>query len=279
MKNLTKILLLILLACSANYLFAQQTKSQVLDNFYEKQIYKEKEIIPYDHIREADVFWSHRIWRTIDVKEKMNLPFIYPKQNPPQMFIDILMEAAIAGEITVYSTLDDEFTTPMTPDEVKAIGARVDTLTVTDPETLEESTKIVPQVLDRKTIKKINLKEDWFFDEETSTFQVRILGISPVRDRMDDQGNILGPEPLFWAYYPQLRPVLIRWESFNILNDAVKMTWEDIFEMRLFASSIIKESNVYDRRIQDYATGIDALLEAEKIKNDMFLFEHDQWNF
>jgi hypothetical protein len=36
---------------------------------------------------------------------------------------------------------------------------------------------------------------------------------------------------------------------------------------------------VYDRRIQDYKTGIDALLEADKIKDGMFHFEHDLWEY
>lgn len=47
----------------------------------------------------------------------------------------------------------------------------------------------------------------------------------------------------------------------------------------MFHSYIIKESNVYDRYINAYATGIDALLESERIKNDIFIFEHDLWEF
>jgi len=49
--------------------------------------------------------------------------------------------------------------------------------------------------------------------------------------------------------------------------------------MRKFSSYIFKESNVFDRRIQDYATGIDLLLEGEKIKADIFNKEHDMWTY
>jgi hypothetical protein len=52
-----------------------------------------------------------------------------------------------------------------------------------------------------------------------------------------------------------------------------------LFEARLFESYIYKESNVYDRGIQEYATGMDALLESDKIKYEMFNYEHDLWNY
>jgi hypothetical protein len=47
----------------------------------------------------------------------------------------------------------------------------------------------------------------------------------------------------------------------------------------MFASYIYKEDNVYDRQISDYAIGLDALLEAERIRNQMFLWETDLWEY
>ena len=41
----------------------------------------------------------------------------------------------------------------------------------------------------------------------------------------------------------------------------------------------LKESNVYDRRVMDYKAGIDILYEAEKIKYEIFNFEHDLWSY
>ena len=51
------------------------------------------------------------------------------------------------------------------------------------------------------------------------------------------------------------------------------------FWKRQFASSVKKESNVYDRNIENYSKGIDALLESDRIKGDIFRFEHDLWQF
>ena len=49
--------------------------------------------------------------------------------------------------------------------------------------------------------------------------------------------------------------------------------------MRYFASFIYKESNVYDRKIEDYLTGTDLLMESERIKSDIFNWEHDLWQY
>ena len=109
--------------------------------------------------------------------------------------------------------------------------------------------------------------------------QVRILGIAPLRDIEDDAGNFLYEQPMFWVYYPEARNVLARERVFNYGNDASPITWEDLLEMRAFASYIFKESNVYDRRLQSYLTGVDLLLEADKIKQQIFNFEHDLWSY
>jgi gliding motility associated protien GldN len=246
-----------------------------LDGVYERKIIVETPPLKYDNIREADVFWEKRIWRVLDVREKMNKPFVYP-EDP---FINIMLSAAKEEKITLYSTIDDKFSEALDPNEASTIGVSVDTIITFDPETFEEQLKVVRNELNWEDIKRFRIKEVWFFDEETSTMQVRILGIAPLREVYDDQGNFKYEQPMFWAYYPELRDVLARKAAFNPLNDATRMSWEDIFEMRYFSSYIYKESNVYDRRIQDYLSGVDILLEADKIKNEIFNFEHDLWSF
>lgn len=249
--------------------------NQPLDDIVEKRTTVEKRVLPYDHVREADIFWEKRIWRVIDIREKMNQPFAYPERP----FFSILMDAAVNGEITVYNTEDDKFTNPLTPSEVASIGASVDTVITFDPETYEERIQVVHNDLNPEDVKRFRIKEVWFFDKETSTMQVRILGIAPLLDVLDDQGNFRYEKPMFWVYYPEAREILAKERVFNIGNDASPMTWEDLMEIRYFSSYIYKESNVRDRRLQDYLSGVDLLLEAEKIKQEIFNFEHDLWSY
>ncbi|HRU61078.1 MAG TPA: gliding motility protein GldN, partial [Bacteroidia bacterium] len=80
-------------------------------------------------------------------------------------------------------------------------------------------------------------------------------------------------------YYPEARKLFANAEVFNRSNDAERRSFDDIFQKRLFASYIYKESNVYDRRIDDYKQGMNALLESERIKTEITNMEHDMWEF
>jgi gliding motility associated protien GldN len=255
-------------------LFAQEP----LDDAYPKTTTLEKEVIPYDYIREADVFWQKRIWRIIDVREKMNLPFAYPK-NP---LIQIIHTAAENGDIAVYdpSAPDaDQFKQVLSKEAVKKIGSRVDTVWVLNPITLLDTQVVESTQLNWDKIVKYRIKEDWIFNQKTSTMVVRIIGIAPIMEDYDASGNYRGDMTMYWVYYPDLRPILGKHEVFNPKNDAVRISWDDLFESRMFQSHIYKESNVYDRNIQEYATGKDALLESDRIEHELQTFEHDLWNY
>ncbi len=286
MKFAFRLFGLVFMLTLCNVTFAQQPENiltessdpnegRPLDDIVGKRLTGDKRLLPYDHVREADIFWEKRIWRVIDIREKMNLPFAYPERP----FFSILMDAATGGEITVYSTEDDKFSSKLTPDEVASMGATIDTVITFDPETYEEQIQVVRNDINPEDVKRFRMKEVWFFDEETSTLQVRILGIAPLIDKNDENGNFLYEKPMFWVYYPEAREILSREQVFNAGNDASPITWEDLMEMRFFSSYIFKESNVRDRRIQDYLTGIDLLLEADKIKQEIFNFEHDLWSY
>jgi len=246
-----------------------------LDDVVKRTIITEKRVLPYEDVREADLFWEKRIWRVIDVREKMNLPFAYPERP----FFTILTEAAIAGEIKVYSTEDDKFSSQLTPDEVSSQLSRLDTVIDMDEDTYEEITEVVRNDIDPSDVKRFRIKEMWYFDKESSVMKVRILGISPMIDVLDDNGNFKYERPMFWVYYPDVREVLARERVFNVGNDASPVTWDDLLEMRYFSSYIYKESNVQDQRLEDYLSGVDLLLEGEKIKSEIFNFEHDLWSY
>lgn len=247
-----------------------------VDDIVPKRMIFENRVLPYEPIREADIPWEKRMWRIIDVREKLNLSFSYPEKP----FFSILSEAAGTGEIKVFT--DEKFREMLTPDEVMAKLVATDTNIVYDPETYEEEVVISTTPVNPEDIKRFRIKEIWFFDEESSTMKVRILGIAPIKDVYDDgTGEFKYELPLFWIYYPEIRDELARHRVFNEENDAAPMTWFDLFEMRRFASYIYKQSNVLDLRLKDIYVdnGIDRLLESQKIKAELFNWEHDLWSY
>lgn len=247
-----------------------------VNDIVEKRTKTERRILPYENVREADILWQKRIWRVLDVREKINLPF----SNPERPLINILMDAANENKIQLYSPIDDKFTTPLTEEERGAIAGSIDTVPVVDPETYEVSYELVPRELNPDDVRRYRLQEVWFFDRESSTMKVRILGIAPLMDETDEDGNFLYERVMFWVYYPGARQVLANENAFTAANDAANRSWEDVFEARFFNSYIVKQSNVTDRRIEDYKTdGRERLLEAERIKQEIFNFEHDLWSY
>ena len=258
--------------------FSAFAQDDITDMPWEQRDRRTAKPLDYEYVREADVMWSKKIWRTIDVRQKLNLPFAYP-QRP---LIQILHEAAIAGRITAYDpAVDnaDQFKKALTPAQVAAIGVKNDSIEVVNAQTLDSKMEAISNPLTWDRITKYKIKEVWFFDTKTSSMQVRILGIAPVMEDRDASGNYRGDMTMYWLYYPDLRDMLAKEEAFNPGNDQRSLSWDDVFVSRMFESYIYKESNVYDRAIAEYATGKDAQLESDRIKQNMFEYEHDLWDY
>lgn len=249
---------------------------QPLDDITTREVIADRPVLAYQPIREADILWEKRIWRVIDTREKMNLPFVAPESS----LFQILEEAALSGELNVYSTEDDKFSKRLKPGDVRAMLFKKDTIAVIDSDPLLETLTVVENETNWEEVKRFRLKEAWFFDAKTSTLRTRILGIAPVIDVRDDEGNFRFEKPLFWVYYPEARQVLAKHKAImNSDNLSANISWEDLFEKRFFASYITKENNVQDLRLQDMYTGLDLLMASDKIKNEIFNREHDLWSY
>src|SRR6185295_5897089 len=193
-----KILLAIICIASSIGAYAQQN---VLDGVYVKEHTLTRRVVPYPYLREADVMWSKRIWRVIDLKEKINLPLSYPLSKSirdRKNLIDVIMDAIEEGTLTAYSPYgangqnDDEFTLPMTQDELKKVGgAGIDTVQITDPNPpYNTKDSVIKREFSRDNIIAYRLKEDWFFDKQRSVIEPRIIGIAPLYYARDKKGSV-----------------------------------------------------------------------------------------
>jgi len=268
----------------------KNSDAQVLDGIYVKENVPARKSIPYKFLRESDVMWSKRIWRVIDLNEKINQPLYYPttRIGDRMSLVDLLIWGIETEGLTAYGISDDRFTQPIGKPQIdEAFGAGDKIVTYTD-ENGNEVEKTIAKEVNTSEVKQLILKEDWFFDREYSTMDVRIIGLCPVRfyikedesgggDTGDAETRI---QPAFWVYFPEARRILANHEVFNEFNDAERKTFDDIFFKRKFNSFISKETNVHDdRAISDYTLGLESLLEGERIKKDMVDYEQDLWNY
>ena len=224
------------------------------DAAIERNLVKDRQPLAYEHIREDDAVYRQRVWREIDTREKMNLPFRYAadEDNGNQRFISILLLAIKNREITAFDAVDDRFTSPLTPAKVmETFAGGVDTVPVYDMQGNISRYEVRTREFDPDSIYQFRMKEEWVFDKESSRMFVRILGIAPVKPQYTSSGIFVGMIPMFWVYYPDCRPLLSKYEAFNGKNFGARMTWEELFENRMFSSYITKSTmdNPYDRRL------------------------------
>jgi len=282
MKKILLILTSILIvAASGNLLNAQ-----VIDGAYTKRTTVDRKPAPLPVVRESDAVWSKTVWRMIDLREKPNQHFYYPTreiQGRSNLF-NILLKGVEGKTITAFdaTTADAEFDKPIYYNEVKLqFGDSIKSIKVTDIVTGDSRDSIVAADIPTQEVKLIEVKEVWYFDKQKSTMQVRILGICPIRlYKKDPKDSTYVRKRLFWVYYPEIRPLLARNESLNPFNGARSLSFDDLFLTRKFDGYIVKEENTYNNRsIEQYSAGENAFLESERIKNSIFNYEQDLWEY
>lgn len=253
-----------------------------LDGYYKKTNILSARVTPYANLRESDVVYAKRVWREIDLREKMNQYMGSPKQR----LVDIFMAAIADGELTAYDATPtkedpdgDSFSKPLKPEEAKNKMADSVLIDKFDKKTGDKiGSSMQAGEFNPDSVVKFRVKEDWVFDKQRSVFEPRIIGIAPLI-RQKVAGMNFDYQPAFWIYFPAARQVLATKEAYNKLNDATGLSFDDVFMKRLFTSYIVKESNDRDERIKDYAVGIDRLYESEKVKKSLMDWELNLWQY
>lgn len=248
------------------------------DFTYERLSIRERKPVPYPSQREADVMYARRIVRVLDTKEKQNLACRWPK-NP---LAKVIFEAADRGELTAYET--DSLTDFFRPDTVIDRLSEKEVIQVPDRVYIGEfvDSVVVNKFDYENDVVRYQIIEDWIFDKQRGMFYPRIIAFSPLYI-LRAGGQNLGEFPAFYTSWNELRGILINEEIFNRHNDAARLSYYDWFELRLFSSYIAKEPNVFDLDFNEYETLKDnplaQLLESERVKDELFNWEHDLWQY
>jgi gliding motility associated protien GldN len=287
MKNFVLASLLFLLL-GANTSFAQG----VYDDFiYSRNSVVERKVVEWPYLRHADVMFSKRVWRVIDTREKQNQPMKWDK-NPLNL---ILYNAVTSNQLTPY--IDDSLKSFLTTEQFVQYQSRpVINKRLIDPEGADDDPSNIEydtiyESLRASDIKKYRIMEDWIFDKKESRMYIRIIAIAPIVTYLNSAGE---EREAAWAWFKyhkdpsdsdvaDVRSILVNMEVFNRQNDAARLSYDDWFEQRLFSSYIVKENNAYDLEINEFSEfaedGEAALLESERIKQELFEKEHDLWEY
>ncbi|MBR2959757.1 MAG: gliding motility protein GldN [Bacteroidales bacterium] len=262
------------------------------NDFYQQGLVVGKKAMPYPYLRESDVVWKTTIWRAIDMNETFNQYMYFPQDNERNTqgrinLVNLIVTTAANGDFDVYE--DDDMKIPQEWDKARANLAGQQVIRVDTGEEDEDGNPIyvdstAPGEPDFESFKKVMLKEYWYIDKQDTRQKVRIVGLCFIFDKMTYQAGTevpLSGQKSFWVPMNEMnvRQVLVNANAYEASNDVAERSYDDIFIQRYFDSYITRESNVYNRSIDDYLTGEDAILRSQAIENQIFDIESDMWEY
>ena len=258
---------------------------------YRKENIPYKKPVPYAPVREADILFEYTVWREIDLRQKQNYPLYFPT-NPKVIgsrinFFTLLMQGIERGEITPYDPFptSDEFAMKISWEDINTNPS------IKGADRTEQQISVFTgndtvihvkgkNLLEEESIQRILVKEKIYFDKRHSTLNRRVIGIRPdfmvLREGADQPVRV----PVCWIYFDEARPLLSRHAVYNDYNEAQNISYDDFFMQHRYNGLIRKIGNIYNNReIGEYASGLDALYEAQRIEQMIFDDEQDLWEY
>lgn len=262
------------------------------DEFHTYQLDREQKPIPYPFIRESDVVWSIDIWKTINCNELFNQFFYFPSDEyvnfGKKSLAYILWDAMAAGEIPIYE--DDDLKVPLDNDLFVRRYTKADTIMLEigydDDDNELYETIIKPHFFEGAEIYYYSLRETWFVGRQDTRQDSRRIALAPIKETYRDLGGgkeiFMGNLPLFWVpmQNPRVRELLASYTAYIDQANLVRQpSWDWVFVNQHYSAIITRESNDYNRRISDYVTGENAVIEAENIEAKVFEIEDEMWEY
>lgn len=210
-----------------------QPPTNPCNGFYKENIGSKKPV-QYTNLREADVAWEKRVWREIDLREKINQPLYYPIEYNPcrSSLFQVINKEVLRGNIIAFA--DENFQVPFNLSEARNKIVKIDTVIkeIYDAvgDVKYEKVTIADSESVCRRVTKFRLKEDWYFDKQKSSLEVRIIGIAAYEWVEDKEAF----RELYWVYFPACRPYFAANDVFNVKNDSERRSFDELFWKRMF---------------------------------------------
>ena len=226
--------------------------------------------------------WMRIIYRQVDLMKEQNAPLYYPTRpmNGQMNLFSVIFQLLGENKIKAYEYLDgyEDF------DKAHLINFKdlLDRFYILYEEIPgragEEPTFVINESdIPAADVRSYYVKEAWYFDQNNSAFDVKILAICPILTSTGDMGETT--MPMFWLPYENIRPYISNsYIMTSNMNNAMTFTMDDYFRRRMFEGDIIKTQNLMNLPLQAYCPTPDSLKnEQARIEGQLTGFEKSLW--
>lgn len=142
-----------------------------------------------------NITWAKRLYRNCPLAD------VTVKKSDKSLAetMDVLMADLRQNADNIYlgHVFDADGNQAISAEEVKVLGASIDTIITFDPKDFKEKIQVVHNNVKGKDIQGIRLMQDWIWDNEAKQLNICYVGFKPLINRYDDKGNFLNSGPMF----------------------------------------------------------------------------------
>ncbi|MDR2469531.1 MAG: gliding motility protein GldN [Tannerella sp.] len=223
--------------------------------------------------------WMRVIYRQLDMLNEKNAPLYYPVTpvNGMMNLFSTIFHLAGDGKLPIYQYIDGyEIFDETHKANFKDVLDRFEILHETVPGNTGNRFVINESDVPSGEVKSFYVKEAWYFDQNNSVYDVKILAICPIITRTMDIGD--QTTPMFWVPYEEIRPYVAN----NTImtsdkNNARTFTVDDYFRRRMFDGEIIKTENLLNLPLRARYPEDSISIEQERIEGELTAFEKALW--
>lgn len=243
-------------------------------------------------IHDSDIMYQKRIWRTVNLNEKQNRPFMAENKQITKFIFD----AIEAGILQPYA--NDSLTTVMSKEEwnsnltidagggmeeVPLDGAATDSGWGDEPAVEEAAPASSSFKYTFKDTYMLEIQEDLIFDKKRSRMYYDVQSIKVILPAEKNEAGI--EKNIGTIRYKDLEKLFRNMPNeaiwFNPQNSRGHLNFADAFNLRLFSSRIIKVANPDNADVYSIYDGPTKrnVMASDWLEQELMEYEHELWEF
>lgn len=229
----------------------------------------------------TDVVWKRDIYRILDLTKEKNASLYYPveQMGDNMNLFTYIFRLIVDKSINAYKYNFDGYEY-FTPENIENPEDMLKNYRIYY-EFGEDSALIVnASDVPSGEVLSYYIKESYYFDQRTSTYNQRVTAICPVLHRQGEFTSEMTKFPMFWLNYDEIAPLLARQNVMSSsYNNVSAMSLNDYFTKHSYEGEIYKTVNLRNLALNQYCKdSTEIKKEQARIEKQLNDFHSNLWN-